>query len=303
MRHLCRLSILVAVCIVWVKPGAAAEPLVDATWVRSNIGKPGLVFLDVRSFGAYRAAHVPGAIYTNYGRDGWRVKKKGVPGMLPDMQHLEKLIGGLGIGNDSHVVILSGGYSSGEMGVATRIYWTFKVVGLETVSILNGGMESYLDAQKPHLEKGAPRPIRATFTAKFQPQYLATAKDVKTALAGNGQLIDHRPNDQFVGVNKSGQVKRHGTLPGAVNLPGKWTTVDDGGVFRDAETLKTLFEAVGASTEGGTIAFCNTGHWASLGWFVQHEILGNKAVRMYDGSLADWTVNPGNPVDRKIPIR
>ncbi len=303
MKPLGRQLFVVLVCLACISPAIAAEPLVDASWVRTNLGKPGIVFLDVRSFGAYRAAHVPGAVYTNYGRDGWRVKKGGVPGMLPSLKHLEKLIGGLGIGNDSHVVILPGGYSSGEMGVATRIYWTLKTVGLETVSILNGGMESYLDAKKPPLEKGAPRPVRSVFKADFQPRYLATADDVKAALSGQGKLIDHRPNDQFVGVNKSGQVKRHGTLPGAVNLPGKWTTIDDGGVFRDAKTLKILFDAVGAPIQGQTIAFCNTGHWASLGWFVQHEILGNKKVRMYDGSLADWATTNSNPMDRKISIR
>ena len=280
----------------------AATPLVDAEWVRGQIGKPGIIFLDVRSYGAYRAGHVPGAIYTNYGRDGWRVKIKGVSGMLPPMPKLEKLIGGLGIRNDSHVVILPGGYSAGEMGVATRIYWSLKVAGLDTVSILNGGMESYFDVKKPAVEKATNKPVQATFKANLQAQHLASADDVKSALAGKGKLIDHRPNDQFVGVNKSGKVKRHGTLPSAINLPGKWTTVDDGGMFRSAAKLRKLFAAVGAPTEGPTVAFCNTGHWASLGWFVQSEILGNKNVRMYDGSLAEWSINSSNPMEQKIPI-
>lgn len=50
---------------------AALGALVDAAWVRANIGKPGVVFLDVRSYGAYRAGHIPGAVFTNYGCDGW----------------------------------------------------------------------------------------------------------------------------------------------------------------------------------------------------------------------------------------
>jgi thiosulfate/3-mercaptopyruvate sulfurtransferase len=280
----------------------AATPLVDAAWVRNQIGKPDITFLDVRSYGAYRAGHVPGAIYTNYGRDGWRVKKNGVPGMLPSLPKLEKLIGGLGISNVSHVVIMPGGYSAGEMGVATRIYWTLKVAGHEDVSILNGGMESYFETKKPSVEKTTNKPMRTTFKASLQTQYLASADDVKSVLAGKGKLIDHRPNDQYVGVNKSGQVKRRGTLPGAINLPGKWTTVDDGGVFRSAAKLRKLFAAVGAPTDGPTVAFCNTGHWASLGWFVQSEIIGNKNVRMYDGSLAEWSIDAANPMEQKIPI-
>ncbi len=42
-------------------------------------------------------------------------------------------------------MIVHGGYSAVETAVATRIYWTFKVLGHNNVSILNGGMVA--DAQ------------------------------------------------------------------------------------------------------------------------------------------------------------
>ena len=34
------------------------------------------------------------------------------------------------------------------MGTATRIYWTFKVLGHDNVSILNGGMAAYDEEDK-----------------------------------------------------------------------------------------------------------------------------------------------------------
>ncbi|MEK9751914.1 MAG: rhodanese-like domain-containing protein [Rhodospirillaceae bacterium] len=222
--------------------------------------------------------------------------------MLPEMTQLEMLFGGLGIGNDTHVVIVPGGYGAGEMGVATRVFWTFKVAGLDTVSILNGGMEHYLDFKTPPLEKDPAIPRPTKFKSEFQPRYLATQADIKMSIAKKGALIDLRPSDQFLGVNKTDKVKRHGTLPGAVNVPGTWLTQDDGGVFCNAETLKKLFAAANAPTSGEIITFCNTGHWSSLGWFVQQEILGNKDVRMYDGSLADWAAKDDNPVERKINL-
>ena len=44
-------------------PAMAAEPLVDAGWVKNNLGKPGIVFLDVTSNpAAYAKGHVPGAV-------------------------------------------------------------------------------------------------------------------------------------------------------------------------------------------------------------------------------------------------
>jgi len=34
----------------------------------------------------------------------------------------------------------------------------------------------------------------------------------------------------------------------------------------------------------------------SLGWFVSSELLGNKKVRMYDGSMIGWTADMSLPV-------
>ena len=222
---------LFALVVIAAAPSFAATPLVNAGWVKNNIAKPDVVFLDVRgSVGAFRAGHIPGAVFTSYGRDKWRVKKDGVSGMLPPVQQLEKLIGGLGIGNGNHVVLVPGGYNSAEMGVATRIYWTFKVLGHDAVSILDGGFLAYAADKKNPQEKPYTPPRPKPFKANFRPQFLATAKDIKKALAvKDTALLDSRPNDQYLGVNKSGAAKRPGTLKGAINLPGRWTTVDDGG--------------------------------------------------------------------------
>ncbi len=299
-----KIILLFVLAIFAAAPARAATPLVNAAWIKDNIGKPNVVFLDVRgSAGAFRAGHIPGAVFTSYGPNTWRVEIKGVPGMLPPVKNLEKLIGGLGIGNADHVVLVPGGYSAGEMGVATRIYWTFKVLGHDAVSILDGGMIAYAADRKNPLEKKFARPIPKPFKANFRPELVATASDIKKALGGDGTaLLDLRSNDQFLGINKSGSIKRPGTLKGAVNLPGQWITVNDGGTFRSVDVLRRLYAAAKAPTDGKAITFCNTGHWASLGWFVNSELLGNKKTKMYDGSLADWSRDPANPMDRRIKL-
>ena len=43
-----------------------------------------------------------------------------------------------------------------------------------------------------------------------------------------------------------------------------------------------------------TIAYCNTGVTASLGWFALHELLGNQETRLYDGSMHAWSKVPGS---------
>ena len=39
------------------------------------------------------------------------------------------------------------------------------------------------------------------------------------------------------------------------------------------------------------MSYCNTGHWAATDWFVLHELLGRKDVRLYAGSMVEWTSN------------
>jgi thiosulfate/3-mercaptopyruvate sulfurtransferase len=44
------------------------------------------------------------------------------------------------------------------------------------------------------------------------------------------------------------------------------------------------------------ISYCNTGHWASTNWFVLSEVLGKKNVRIYDGSMVEWSAKPALPI-------
>ena len=283
----------------------AASPLVEASWVKANIGKPGIVFVDLRSKAAYLNGHVPGAVHSSYKGDKWRMKKGDVKGMMPPVDYLEKLLGRLGIDNNSHVVLMHGGYSAAETGIATRIYWTLKVLGHSNISILNGGMGAYLADKSNPREKTAVKPVAKVFKAKLDTSMLATAKDVSAGLKSGAVLLDSRPTDQHLGINKSGAITRTGTLPGAISVPGRWVTVNDRGTFRGISALKKLYGLKKVSDNKNRIVFCNTGHWASLGWFVDSELLGNKSSKMYDGSMAQWSrLSPAeHPMEVKVNLQ
>lgn len=296
-------------------PAAAAEPLVSVEWVKTNLGKHGIVFLDVSSGGGrsnadFVAAHIPGSIRADYSKDGWREKNaEGVNSMLPPVEKLEKLIGAHGISNEAHVVLIPMGRNAQDTGTATRIYWTFKVLGHDAVSILDGGFLGWIaevdkETKKPvnPLESGESSPQAKTFKADLRQDMIATKEDVMGAIAEKQPLIDNRPNDFFLGISKSKDAKVGGTIPGATNLPEAWLTVNNGGKFRSKEQLAKLYQAAGVATSGKQINFCNTGHWASLGWFVSSEIMGNKSARMYDGSMAEWTRDDKAPVQRTVVV-
>ena len=76
------------------------QPLWWMQFVKDQIGKEGVVMLDLRTPASYKKGHVPCAVYTNYSKDGWRVKNsEGIAGMLPPVEQINNLIGSLGIGN------------------------------------------------------------------------------------------------------------------------------------------------------------------------------------------------------------
>jgi thiosulfate/3-mercaptopyruvate sulfurtransferase len=229
--------------------------------------------------------------------------------MLPPADKVEKVIGALGIDNKSHVVIVPMGRQALDMGAATRLYWTFKVMGHDEVSILDGGWLGWtkdVDAatKKPlnPLASGGVTPQAKTFKANVRKEMLITVADVESARVRGVTLVDNRPNDHYVGATVIPTVKKAGTIPGAKNVPESWITGNNGGTVRSKELLTSLYRQAGVASDVEQIAFCNTGHWASLGWFASHEVIGNKKVLMYDGSMAEWTLDDSLPVYQAIKL-
>src|SRR5690606_28309241 len=127
------------------------------------------------------------------------------------------LIGKLGIDADDHVVIVPWGTDSSEFGGATRVYWTFKYLGHDAVSILDGGWRQY-DAKGGERAAEPLTPQPAAFTYSLREELRATTEDVVAALASGVKLVDGRPHEQHVGKAKSPIVAAAGTIPGSVNI-------------------------------------------------------------------------------------
>ena len=294
-------------CLFFSIKSYAAESLVSVEWLKNNLSNKKLVVLDIRnkidggSKETFEVSHIPTAIYSNYLEDGWRTTVDGIVGKLPPVKDLETLIGGLGINNDSHVIVVPGGVSSTDFGSASRVYWTFKVLGHNSVSILDGGYAAWVHKLPTQIETGAANPITAIFKADFQSKYLATTEDVVNALANNSSvLVDARPEEQFLGKSKSGKALAAGTIPGSFNLQQQTLVEENTSFFKDAITIAQLVKEVGIESTEGEIAFCNTGHWATVSWFALSEVLGHENVKNYDGSMVEWTADPSRPLENSI---
>lgn len=287
----------------------ASTPLVDVDWITANSCNEGVRVLDIRnpldggSRTDYLKGHVPCAVHTDYLKGGWRTMVDNVVEQLPPTDKISKLIGDLGIDNKSHVVIYHAGKNALDMGSATRIYWTFKVLGHDKVSILDGGYLAYVNA-KGKIEKGNNKVDAKTFNASLRKEMMVTAADVKKVIGdGKTELVDMRPQHQFIGINRHGKSKRNGTIPGAKNLPESWMTQNGGGSFRSKTDLSKLFKIAKIDEDADQIMFCNTGHWASVGWFVNSEIKGKKNTKLYDGSMVEYSANADLPMESAVNIQ
>ena len=181
-------AMMVLVCLVLLTMPVKAQsnlPLVTPQWLEENRKSDGLRILDLQSPQGYQRAHIEGAVNTSYAQ--WRQPNgTGLKKMLPDQAYLEALIGTLGIKADTHVVLAPIGINPSEVAVATRIYWTFKTLGHEKVSILNGGLIAYsqLPNAKFVTEPFAPAPT--SYKAKLNMAMAPNGDDVNRAWKKRG---------------------------------------------------------------------------------------------------------------------
>jgi thiosulfate/3-mercaptopyruvate sulfurtransferase len=276
-----------------------ASPLVSTAWLKQRLGDPNLSVLDIRSaidgggHEAYLKAHIPGAVHSDYDKGGWRVARNDMPSMLPTVAELEKLIGELGIDEDSYVVVVPAGVHVLDFGAAARVYWTLRAMGHVNVSILDGGFAAWTSEPGNKTEAGDHRPVPRIFTANPDPRLVANVGDVEQAVqSGSATLVDARPPSFYAGREKHPGARTYGHIPGAQSI--------DSARFYDPHSNrlrpKAELAAIAGVPAGPVVAYCNTGHWAATDWFVLSEVLGRTDVKLYPGSMVEWSADAKRPV-------
>jgi len=296
-------------------------PLIDTAWLKSNLNK--VVVLDVRkdtkSFTAkpvYKkdkkseklklakvAGHIPGARLVNYSklRTKQVIDNRNIDKMLLSKNDFSQLMQSVGLNKDDTIVIMSKGQNTGDMLGAARLYWSLKYFGHDDMAILDGGMAQWLnDGGKVASDSQKVKMGNWVATAERK-NILATSADVKKAITNPKiQLIDTRPISQYMGTYKKSYVYAKGHIPGAINFPSELLTGPGGKArFTSANEIEQMSKFFNIDTKGDMITYCNSGHLAAGSWFLYSEVLGNKNVKMYDGSMHQWTLEKGDTVSFK----
>ena len=266
---------------------AATEPLLDARAVAQMASNPGVRIIDIRAPKQYAEGHILGAVNAPYGK--WRGPAAN-PGELPALNKLTELVQSIGITPETHAVVVSSGANDTDFGAAARVYWTLKVLGVENLSILNGGVKAW-QASGQALSKNVSPIAKSDFTPSINKDLMISQQQLaQDAQSSEAVLVDARPADFFNGETRHVAAKTPGTLPSAVNVahsvwfkPGTSQVID----AQQAKSVAAKYNL--ANTNKEVVSFCNTGHWAATNWFVLSELVGDKDVKLYAGSMVDWT--------------
>jgi len=296
-------------------------PLVDVNWLEKNLEKITLldVRADVNSFSKRSkggspvnpcgagvkgkevepvAGHIPDAVLVRWSLLTTQKPVAGqkTDGWLPEREDFERLMQKSGVNKNQPIVISYKGEKAIEAAMAARLYYTLKYYGHDEVAILDGGTAAWMQSDRK-VKFGRSRSGRGDFSAEpGRAEMVAALTDVKTiSESGNGQLLDLREPAGYFGVARniaSVDLQWHGHIPGARNLPMTVLSNDVGpaAFIFDKDTLQQSLALMGASPDSPTTVYCNSGIMASVGWFVLSELLGNSDVRLYDGSMQEWTL-------------
>jgi thiosulfate/3-mercaptopyruvate sulfurtransferase len=275
--------------------GYAKAVLVTTEWLAEHLGDDGLVVAEVdESPELYDEGHIPGAVKLHWRDD----LQDPVERDVVDRETFETLLGSLGIGTDTAVVL----YGDKNNWFAAYAYWYLKLYGHEDVRILDGGRQKWIDEGR-ELTADVPSPAVTSYSASERDETLrAYRHQVLDGLGDGGRaLVDVRSPGEYAGdliappgYEQEG-AQRGGHIPTAASVP--WATaVADDGTFKSADELREIYGGKGVTPEKEVTAYCRIGERSAHTWFVLRELLGYENVRNYDGSWTEW----GNLVD--VPI-
>lgn len=279
---------------------ANPDILVTPEWLHQHKDDPNLVIVDCPwEYYSYTRAHIPGAVCRPEHAYIKNVDEElGQTVLVADLNEVEKLCMDLGIGADSTVVA----YDEWGSIFATRLWWVLKYYGFDNVKVLDGGWQNWVSSGLPiSFTSSKPKEITKRVKLKANPEMLVTIDELLQEYDNLAcQVLDVRSADEYQGHAAHGN-KRIGHVPGAVHF--EWDRLlenskDAEGIrpFKSADDIESFFKSAGVDSSKNIVTYCQAAVRATLVAFAL-ELVGYNAVKVYDGSMAEWANRDDTPLE------
>jgi thiosulfate/3-mercaptopyruvate sulfurtransferase len=271
-------------------------PLVSTEWLAGNQNNPNVRVLDCTvtlhplpgggmraesGLAAFEQAHIPGAGFADL-IQALSDTSSPLRFTLPSAAAFATTLGGLGIGQDTHVVLYAD-----VAHWAARLWWMLRHYGFDNAAILDGGLHAW-KAEGRALESGAAKPVAVQSLSLSQNRGLfCDMAAVQGAMGASDTLtINALLPEQHAGSGGS-HYGRPGRIPGSVCVPARNLTDRNSRRFLPLAELREQFQTVDTLSRDKVIVYCGGGIAASGDAFVLH-LLGQDNVQVYDASLQEW---------------
>lgn len=277
------------------------EEITSIGWLIHNLNREHLVLLDASpektASGAaskYQDVCIPGTRLFSI-KENFTNKENRFPNTIPSPQQFERQCQLLGINKDSEIVVYDnrGVYSS------PRVWWLFKVMGHEKVSVLDGGLREWLKQGGPKIVKQDVKTTYALgdFKTNFNEEQVISYEEVIQNIEEKKFLIiDARSSGRFSGIDP--EPRKHlssGSIPNSINIP--YTSVLENGVFKSRQAISHIFRSK-VSSQQDLVFSCGSGLTACI-IMLACNMTFRQSYYLFDGSWSEFAECIGltEPID------
>jgi len=287
----------------WKNPNA----VVSCDWLNNNLNNPNIRIFDCTTYLHYRDNDPTLPYIVESGREKYEnihitnsnfmdlhldLSDQTSPYRftLPKLEILAEKFKRLGVGDDLHIIL----YSRNGAQWSARLWWMLRSVGIDNVSILDGGFNEWEKSGLPTSQKILTYPpADFVFTPR---ENIFVNKQVVIDAIDNPDTIILNSLTADIHKGQNPRYGRPGRIPKSKNIPFHELLDSKTGRFKPIEELTKIFEINKITKDKNIVNYCGGGIAASLEAFVLYQ-LGFENVVIYDNSLHEWAA-----IDQTLPM-